>query len=95
MTSRVLTGLTIAGLVAVGGFATVAASVGGAQDATTRPAAAPEVRPVASEDFEMAAIERHARVDMILYGGRFADTERAAVRTQLDAIALTLPAGAK
>ena len=71
------------------------------QDATTRPAAeAPETPPALppadpSVDREMAAFERRARVDMILYTGRFGRTDLAAARNQLEAIAVTLKTGSK
>ena len=71
------------------------------QDATPRTAAeaseAPSPLPPAdpSVDRAMHAFERRARVDMILYTGRFGGTDLAATRRELEAIALTLKTGSK
>jgi hypothetical protein len=64
------------------------------------PYAAPAIHPPAPAppadatiELQMLAFERHARVDMILYGGRFGQLDRAQMRRELNAIAMSVKAG--
>ena len=59
--------------------------------------AAPEIQSAPPLDQQMMAFERHARVDMILYEGRFGQGDLAGMhlRNDLHAIALALNAPGK
>jgi hypothetical protein len=55
-----------------------------------RPAPSPLFADDASAGEAMAAFDRRARVDMLLYRGRFGEGDLAATRRPLDAVALTV-----
>jgi len=78
-------------LVAGAAIACRVASATASQDSAPQAWSAQRTDGAAWEHFvagQMEAAGRHARVDMILYPGRFADSERAATRVRLDAVAL-------
>ncbi len=103
MRTRLGSRLVIWTLVAGCGAAIMGTWVGAAQDVNTQAvAAAPEAptpTPVpvadASVDRQMLAFEHHAQVNMILYAGRFGQSDRAVTSRQLPSIALILKTGGK
>jgi hypothetical protein len=94
MIGRVVSGLTLATLLAVGGIASTA-------DVTAAPAlpvavfTPPDNRAMFVDASGMVALLRHAQVDMVLDGAHHAPPALASVRTRVDAVALTLPAGTR
>lgn len=79
-------------------FGETPASKNGTQAVTPvpgTPAVPPRIRPDASIAQQMLGFEHHARTNMILYTGRFGQSEFAATHTQLNAIALSLKAGSR
>lgn len=59
------------------------------------PHTSPSVPPEAPVDRQMQGFERHARVDMILYTGRFGQGDLAIRAQQLEVVALTLKGGSR
>ena len=93
MTVRMLAGLAVALLVVVCGRVSTAAKP--AQDQPRMPAAAPEMRALFLDESGMVALQRHAQVDMILYGRHTAAPALASVRLPVNAVGVTLPAGTR
>jgi hypothetical protein len=101
MFTRLLTGLAI-WTIAVGCFLALSETpVPASQRATGQALPAPALTtpptlPVRSDspvDRQMRALEHHARVNMILYTGRFGGSEWAGASGGLGAIAVTVKAG--
>jgi len=98
--NRLLAALVISTLIVGCCFALSERSLAASQDMSAHaafdaPPTPPRGREPTPVDLQMRAREHHARVNMILYTGRFGDGERAATRGQLDAIALTVKTAAK
>jgi hypothetical protein len=104
MPKAVMSALTIGLVVVVCSFA-IETSARASQDAAPPPPArtakavpAPvprptDIQPVPSVVQQMQALERHARVGMLCYKGRFGQPDLAATKTRLPAIALKVEAG--
>ena len=106
MLKRLLTGLALWTLIVGGGLALSEKSVPASQaDVTTQAVrtvpdtlpSAPDMQSAPPLDQQIMAFERHARVDMILYTGRFGQGDLAGMqlRNDLPAIALALKAPGK
>ena len=94
MAVRMLAGLAVALLVVVCGRVSTAAKPA-AQDQPSMPPTAPETRALFLDASGMDALQRHARVDMILYRGHTPAPALASVRLPVNAVAVTLPAGTR
>lgn len=99
MTMHYLPAVAAWTLAVVSAIAFSVTSAPASQAATLRVTSAPDRLAEPSEPaghsvaWQMEATERRARVDMILYRGRFDEGQRAAVQGRLDALALTYPGG--
>jgi hypothetical protein len=95
MLKPLLSALVVSALVVGGCFAIAEASAskGVALQTVVPDPPAPQLHPAPPIHHQMNALDHRTKFDMILYTGHFGPGETAAVKSQLDAIALTLRAG--
>jgi hypothetical protein len=95
MTDRLYPALALGTLVVVGALASAAPGVSAASSQPVTTAAAPDTRVMSQDASGMVALQQHAHVNMLLDGGHPDRPSLASVRWPVDAVALTLPSGAK
>ena len=95
MARRVLAGLAVAAAISAGVFASTTANVTAAPDQPIRAGTVQDTRVMPPDESGMVALQEHARVNMLLYSGHLAGSDLASVRSTVNAVALTLPAGAR
>jgi hypothetical protein len=98
MLKRLLSGVAFAALLAFSGYA-FSQPPASAPRVSRPPAQTPISSTIEATDREqsagreMQALDHHARVDMLLYGGTFGSSDRP--NPKVDAVALTISAGSR